>query len=285
MEYTKFKSIFSEIIFEKSKANLITKVAKYPQRYIGLFRPTKPKAKLLQNLLQSHEIRFGDAFEKLIEEYLIENDFAILNKSFDYNNGDRLNVDQFFKKNDAYYFVEQKIRDDHDSTKKRGQISNFEKKLEAIIKKYGDNNLKGFFYFIDPDLVKNKKFYSEELVKMSEYYGVELHLCYGNQFFKLIQKDSIWLEIIDYLKRWRNALPDTPEINFDLEAKQSFAEIKNLPPSVFRKLFDNEELYNGIILTIFPEKKVLYMLLNYFNSKNRKVYKALVGQLNDRGIR
>ena len=36
----------------------------------------------------------------------------------------------FFKKDDVHYFVEQKVRDDHDSTKKRGQISNFEKKLD-----------------------------------------------------------------------------------------------------------------------------------------------------------
>jgi len=104
MEYTKFKAIFNEIIFERSKADLITKVAKYPQRYIGLFRPTKPKAKLLQNLLQSHEIRFGDAFEKLIEEYLKEFKFEILNKTFDYGNSDKLNVDQFFKNDDFYFF-------------------------------------------------------------------------------------------------------------------------------------------------------------------------------------
>lgn len=55
--------------FEKSKADLLEKIASLPSRYIGLFRPTKPKAKILQNLLQSHEIRFGDAFERVIEEY------------------------------------------------------------------------------------------------------------------------------------------------------------------------------------------------------------------------
>jgi hypothetical protein len=70
MDYNRFKKTFNEIIFEKSKADLIEKIAENPSRYIGLFRPTKPKAKILQNLLQSHEIRFGDAFEKIIEEYL-----------------------------------------------------------------------------------------------------------------------------------------------------------------------------------------------------------------------
>ncbi|NPA45233.1 MAG: restriction endonuclease [Chlorobi bacterium] len=285
MEYLKFKSIFNEIIFEKSKADLITKVAKYPQRYIGLFRPTKPKAKLLQNLLQSHEIRFGDAFEKLIEEYLIELGYEILDKSFDYGNGDKLNVDQFFKNDEYYFFVEQKVRDDHDSTKKRGQISNFEKKLETIINIYGDDRLKGFFYFIDPDLVKNKNFYKDELDKMSADYGVELYICYGKEFFDLINESNTWLEIIKYLKKWRSELPDTPEINFDLEPEQSFEEIKDLSPSIYRKLFDNEELYKEIVLTIFPEKKTLVLLKKYFETKEKKIYKTLVDKLEDKGIK
>lgn len=70
MDYSLFKQIFNETIFEKSKADLLEKISNSPSRYIGLFRPTKPKAKILQNLLQSHEIRFGDAFEHVIEEYL-----------------------------------------------------------------------------------------------------------------------------------------------------------------------------------------------------------------------
>lgn len=284
MEYTKFKSIFNEIIFEKSKADLITKVAKYPQRYIGLFRPTKPKAKLLQNLLQSHEIRFGDAFEKLIEEYLKELGYEILDKSFDYGNGDKLNVDQFFKNDDYYFFVEQKVRDDHDSTKKRGQIANFEKKLETIISMYGDDNLKGFFYFIDPDLVKNKNFYKDELDKMSADYGVELFICYGKEFFDLIDESETWEEIIEYLKQWRNELPDTPEVNFDKKPEHSFEEIKDLSPSIYRKLFDNEELYKEIVLTIFPEKKTLDLLKNYFETKDKKIYKTLVEKLKGKGI-
>jgi len=75
----------------------LTKIANSPSRYIGLFRPTKPKAKLLQNLLQSHEIRFGDAFEIIIEEYLRIIGYEILPKTLKYDD-DYLNVDQCFKK-------------------------------------------------------------------------------------------------------------------------------------------------------------------------------------------
>ncbi|GAA7762346.1 hypothetical protein JP0169_14870 [Helicobacter pylori] len=55
---------------------------KNPERYLGIFRPTKPKTKLLQNLLTSHEIKFGDAFEYLIEEYLKEHNFRLYLKKF-----------------------------------------------------------------------------------------------------------------------------------------------------------------------------------------------------------
>ena len=280
MQYETFKSIFNDTIFEKSKSDLITKVAKYPSRYIGLFRPTKPKAKLLQNLLQSHEIRFGDAFEKLIEIYLRETGYTILNKKLEHKNGDILNIDQFFKKEKSYFFAEQKVRDDHDSTKKRGQIDNFEKKLETIIKIYGDDNVKGFFYFIDPDLLKNKSYYTDKLTKLSEAYGVELYICYGKEFFDLIGVPEIWNEIIAYLKKWRSELPDMPEINFDKNPDDSFEEIKDLPPQVYRKLFDNEYLYNEIVLTIFPEKRVLKLLSHYFEQQEQKIYKTLVDKLN-----
>src|SRR3989338_5129436 len=167
MDFKQFKDILNKEIFEESKAKLIENIAKSPSRYIGLFRPTKPKGKILQNLLQSHEIRFGDAFEILIEEYLKKFSFTILEKKFSTNDDDELNIDQCFKKDEKIYFVEQKVRDDHDSTKKRGQIQNFEKKLNEMITKYGEKNLIGIFYFIDPELKKNKNYYDIELLNIA----------------------------------------------------------------------------------------------------------------------
>ena len=73
MEYQEFKNIIQKTIFGDSKRDLIEKIATYPERYIGLFRATKPKTKIIQNILQSHEIRFGNALEIIIENYLKEN--------------------------------------------------------------------------------------------------------------------------------------------------------------------------------------------------------------------
>jgi len=72
-------------------------------------------------------------------------------------------------------------------------------------------------------------------------------------------------------------IPELPETNFDLNAKESFEDIKDLNPTYFRKLFQNEEIFNEIILTIFPEKITLNLLLKYFERKSTEkiIYKTL----------
>lgn len=282
MNFSQFKQIFNEIIFEKSKADLLQKISSSPSRYIGLFRPTKPKAKILQNLLQSHEIRFGDAFEKLIEEYLVILGSEIFAKRFVNEDGGALNIDQCFRKDSKIYFIEQKVRDDHDSTKKRGQIDNFEKKLNVMLKSYSEEEIIGVFYFIDPDLVKNKKFYSEELEKMTKDYNIETNIFYGKELFDYLDCGYVWDEILLFLKEWKKEIPDLPEINFDLNPHHTFDEIKDLNPSIFRKLINNDEIFKEIVLTLFPEKKTLQLLKDYFLKKEGTIYKTLAKGLAER---
>ncbi|MGP6293995.1 hypothetical protein [Caldiplasma sukawensis] len=67
-----------------------------------------------------------------------------------------------------------------------------------------------------------------------------------------------------------------------MEAEETFNEIKDLPTSVFRKLFENKEVFNDIILTLFPEKKTLRLLLGYFMQKsNQSIYRTLYNELNN----
>ena len=51
MKYAEVVSILNQHIFDNDKHYLIDKLANNPERYVGLFRPTKPKAKSIQNLL------------------------------------------------------------------------------------------------------------------------------------------------------------------------------------------------------------------------------------------
>lgn len=285
MNYEKFCKILNRHIFKGEKKELLRKIADKPERFIGLFRPTKPKAKVLQHLLQSHEIRFGDAMEEIISEFLINWEYKVLPKIIfpDPLNPKRtLDIDQYFTDGKFYYFIEQKIRDDHDSTKKRGQINNFEAKLEFLYRKH-KSELEGIMYFIDPDLTKNKNYYLKQLKNMQKTYGIELMLFYGKELFEHFGKIDAWDTLIKWLSRWKESLPELPEINFDRNPEKSFNEIKDLEIRTWRKILENNKLWEErIISAVFREGKTLGLLLEFFNSQTETPYKNLAQLLNQK---
>lgn len=282
MNYRKFSAILNKHIFEGEKKELLRRIADRPERFIGLFRPTKPGAKVLQYLLQSHEIRMGDAFEELVEEILKDIEFSNLPKSIVTESGEALSLDQYFTDGAKYYFIEQKVRDDHDSTKKRGQISNFEAKLEILHRKHG-SDLIGVMYFIDPDFSKNENYYLQELSRLEEFYGVELYLFYGRELFEYLRHPDIWNNILSWLKQWKDSLLELPEINFDIAPQESFEEIKNLELRYWRKIMENEKLWEeGIIEALFREGETLRMLSEFFKLQHDIPYERLAELLSQR---
>ncbi len=280
LNYEEMKKIFNQKIFENSKADLIKKLASSPERYIGLFRPTKPKTKLIQNITQSHEIKFGDAFETLIQKIFENYEYTTLEKKLPFKSKYKA-IDQLFEKEDKIIFIEQKIRDDHDSSKKSGQISNFEDKINVLLNKYPENQIKAYFYFIDPDFKKNKNFYEKEIENLKKYYEIEIYLCYGKELFEKENLENAWNEIINFLKKWKEELPDFPELNFDKEPKTTFEELKNLPPKYLRKILENEEIKKEIFPIIFPTKETLKLLKKEYENKEQKIYKNLAKKLEE----
>ena len=280
MEYEEFSDILNQHIFEGEKGDRIRKIAKYPSRFVGLFRPTKPGTKVLQFLLQSHEIRFGDAMEDAMTNIFNSLYYTTLPNTL-VKNGEILSIDIYFKDDDNYFMIEQKVRDDHDSTKKRGQIENFERKLEILVDKHGEK-LKGIMYFIDPDLVKNKNYYIKELDKMQGIYGVELNIFYGKGLFDYLDHSKTWDTMIEWLKRWKDSLPDLPEVNFDNDPEDSFNEIKDVEILNWRKIIQNDTLWEeNILKTLFPNGTTLTMIHEYFINIQKTPYKNLAHALED----
>lgn len=285
LEFDYFKSRLNSKLFESSYSNLLNKIAESPERYIGIFRPTKPTTKLIQNITQSHEIRFGDALEDIFEKYFEKLGFQLIQKRFRIENGEELSIDQLFRKDGTVFLIEQKVRDDHDSTKKKGQFDNFVNKYEAVQARNCDCEIVPIMWFIDDSLVKNRCFYTHEMEKMALDYQCKPYLFYGDKLFA--ENDGIkefpigmWNEIIEYLERWKQDLPDMPEINFDRNAEVVFDELKDLRTNVFRKLFDNQEIIEQIFPIIFPEGTVLKMLKAYFISKSKHaIYKTLAKRI------
>lgn len=282
MNYEKFCAILNKHIFKGGKKGLLRKIADRPERFIGLFRPTKPSAKVLQHLLQSHEIRFGDAIEEVVEEILKYFEYINLSKSIVNKNGETLSLDQYFTDKNKYYFIEQKVRDDHDSTKKRGQVSNFEAKLEILYKQH-ENKLVGIMFFIDPKLLKNKNYYRQELSKFEQFYGIKFYLFYGKELFEYFGHPEIWDNILSWLKQWKESLPELPEINFDKRQNESFEEIKDLEIRYWRKILENEKLWEeSIMKALFRDGTTLKLLADFFNKIGTTPYRNILSLLEQR---
>lgn len=288
LKYNDFISKLNESLFEGSSKDLLSKIATYPDRYVGIFRPTRPKTKLIQNITQSHEIKFGDALENIFEDYFKALDFEILEKrliSKETKDNKDYNIDQLLKKGNTIYLIEQKVRDDHDSTKKAGQFSNFEAKYFEVARKYENNKVIPIMWFIDDCLKKNRKYYSKQMKEMAEFYGCEPKLYYGIEMFSESEdgiKDfpiEMWNEVVEYLTKWKETLPEMPEINFDANSDKVFEELKDLPPIIYRKLFKNEEIKEQIFPIIFSQGIVLRKLKEYFSLKKEKAYKNIAKEI------
>lgn len=165
------------------------------------------------------------------------------------------------------------------SRKATNQILQKAKQLKSD--EFHGENIQGYFYFIDEGLNKNQNYYKEELQKLSVDYGVPLSLCYGKGLFENLNILQVWDEVLTHLVRWREILPDLPNLNLDENPLESFKEIKDLVPSVYRKLLDNDGIFN-LVLILFPEQKVLKMLIEYFKQQNKTIYQQLASKLEEK---
>ena len=68
-----------------------------------------------------------------------------------------------------------------------------------------------------------------------------------------------------------------PSINFDENAINTFEEIKSIKVSSYRKLFNNKTICKEILPILFPGKKTLGLLHEYFSKqeKQHSIYKTL----------
>lgn len=267
LDYNTISNLFNKRLFENAKSSLLIKIAKNPNRYIGLYRPSKPYTKIIQNITQSHEIKFGDAFEELIRLNFESLGYKSLERNYYLENGDRINYDQLFSKDGVVIFIEQKVRDDHDSTKKRGQIENFEKKLKNL-QQLGYTDIRSYIYFIDDSLRKNKNYYLERIEYLKEFYNCDIYLTYGKELYLSEDIEQNWEDdILFFLKKWKKSLPELPELNFDLDFEDTFNEIKLMSINDLIKLFSNEEIIKQIFPILFPSKKTLRILSSFYNNE------------------
>lgn len=281
MDFDSFKRIFESKIYEGTRSGLVLSIADRPERFVGVFRSTPVKEKVAQFVSQSREIKFGDAFEELIGKLLEENDFLALPKTLVNSQGQSFNADQLVQRKDGgILLIEQKIRDDHDTSKRVGQIDNFREKILALISANGDDFMVGYFYFIDPGFRKNQAYYSRRLVELEKELGVPLKLAYGRELFEFIGIPEVWDEVIDHLTTWRDSLPTFSTLNFDDDSDLTLSEFGSVvTSSVLLKLFRNDEVRTKVLPILFPTNETLLKLKQKYStgtlSRDRELCEAI----------
>lgn len=253
IEYNEFVNQLEKTVYKNAKSDLLNKVANNPDRYVGLFRPTSPEVKLIQNITQSHEISFGDFVEDIITKYL-----GFFYKNIEkrhFYNGETILFDQLFEYDNKIFMLEQKMRDDHDSTKKRGQFENFMKKVNYLHETYPGKYIVAGMWFVDPSLTKNKNYYIQ-MMSDNKQDNHELHLFYGDQFMSYLDKISVWDEMLDYLVRWKQSEENKIELNFEEDWEETKKElISDVPKSNWIKLINNKSVVEEIFPILFPTNK------------------------------
>lgn len=254
INYETFEGKLEEYVFKNAKADLINSIATNPWRYIGLFRPTSPKFKLMQNITHSHEIKFGDFIEDIVTVYLGKY-YKNLPKKAKYKDEDII-FDQVFTLDNSIYLIEQKIRDDHDSTKKRGQFNNFINKIKYLREIYPNKKIHALMWFIDPSLKKNKNYYTQNIVTIRKNLKVNAYLFYGEELLEFLDKSSVWDEMITYLERWKEMAANNIDLNFEMDWEETKEELsKGVTQKTWRKLISNEKIVKEILAVLFPTGK------------------------------
>ena len=235
---------------------LLQTVISTPNRYTGIFRLSNAKTKLIQNVTQSREIKFGDFMEDIVTLYIDKMGYTNLNKNIGTDEeGNPLNADQVFYDDNTVYLIEQKIRDDHDSTKKRGQYQNFKKKFSLLEKSYPNKRIVAVMWFIDSSLVKNKKYYNAECQKDAKA-NRELHVYYGETLFlSLFNRLDVWEEIVAYLQRNKversGDILVIPDFDTSDEMLHALRRLKIEKPKLYNKLISNKPEYIQLRAELF----------------------------------
>lgn len=244
---------------------LLCTVIKNPHRYVGIFRLTNAKTKLIQNVTQSREIKLGDFMEDIVTDYIHAMGYTNLNKHIGTDTeGNQLNADQAFREDNTIYLIEQKIRDDHDSTKKRGQYDNFRKKYTLLKKQYPDCTINATMWFIDDSLVKNKNFYTIE-ASQNTLSNVTLNILYGGALFDTIfKRNDVWQEICQYLEKHKQERSDEilhiPDFDTSPEMLNALKQLKINDPNLYQKLMSDKPLYVQLRKELFPTSTNLKLL-------------------------
>lgn len=139
-----------------------------PSRLFNKFSTVNFSDKLITAYGQSLQIKTGYFLEEIIKNFFEDLGAKYLPRRTIPN----YDCDQLFQFDNKTILIEQKILDDHDSTKKIGQIMNYLAKKEYLEQHY--ENVITIMWFINDESHKNRNYYLTKISKNELLYGEEI---------------------------------------------------------------------------------------------------------------
>lgn len=267
-----FRDILNETLLGGERLQLLERMSRNPERFVGLFRPSVSKHKLLQNILQNREIRFGDAMERVVRTWLGDHGYKMQESQIT----PELWCDLYFlaPERKPAYLVEMKMRDDHDSTKRQGQWDNFDSKVRILHERHG-RDLIAVFYFLDPSFSKNRDYYQVKCDALTKDLALPtIFLWYGSQLFERLTEAEDWERFQNFLYQWKQELTETEMLN--METPEGLRELSSLDIRLWRRIIDTAAFWDeSFIRTLFPTGNGLRQIASQIERYNPSLADAL----------
>lgn len=145
--------------------------------------PLTENERVVGAIFTSANIRYGDVIEEVINEFLAENGVDVKHEG--------KKIDLHFERDNTIYVGEVKMRDNHDSSKKEGQLKNLKTKTNAQVALNTGKKVVPFIFFVDGSEKKNHTFYAAELNKEFGNY----HIFFGDEIFAFLKLTNEWDQI------------------------------------------------------------------------------------------
>lgn len=251
MDYDYFFEIYCEHL-NGEDYELFERIVDATPRLGGAFRIGNFADQLQNNLSTSRSIRFGNFLEDVVTEYIAEMGYINMDKWIT----NILDADQLFynEQTDDIFLIEQKVRDDHDSSKLRGQFQNFELKCEELSQQYPDCNIYAAVWFTDDSITSNRRFW-ENCIGEMDIPNVSAGLYYGQALYEEFfdeDRTGEWEELNDYLWEVKKSsafdIPDYDQSHSGLEVLKAYQENH---PRKFHALATSEK-YEELREYLFP---------------------------------
>lgn len=245
MNYKEFKKIGNKWINSKIiDEYILKKITENHEVLTSDFNILNPRENMLKSLNQSLEIKMGYILEDVMISLFKESKFKIYESKLITDFNEKLNVDAVIGNKNLIYVIEFKKRDNHDSTKYRGQLDNLIKKTKEINFKYKNKKIISIIAFFDETYGrKNYNAYFKRWVENPYNKNNQLRIMYQKEVFDYFfnkSSNKIYNQFLSNMKKFIN---EEIKIKFEMRDSFNFNEIKlELQQKLLKSKLNNAEI-------------------------------------------